>query len=369
MTMKFADAGWIWLLPVVLLWGAAWAVILVRNHRRREARFTALAVAAPRAAAFRAKIAGHLLLVFGLVCIVAVLARPQGAPRPAPGARMGVNLALLVDASSSMRCEDVLPNRLQVARQAVEAIAVEASGSRVAMFMFGGAPTLMIPGTFDTASVMLAARAISPDFVGKGGTAMGPALKRAEEYLLKAGSQPKAVIVISDGEEGEGDPILTAAELWQNGKLPVHTISIGSASGGTIPLYTRNLRGEFERAGERQTKLKQTIVTHANPELMARVAEAGGGRSVDVRAENVEKLVTALVREAIMPHARAIDDAATMQSTESSWIFLLLAIGAFTAEQWLRHAVARRFALQPLPVRRDPVWSEVAVPATSEASR
>jgi Ca-activated chloride channel family protein len=369
--MPFAHPAWLLLLLPILLWGVVWGAVLVRNYRRRQRSYLDTGHTSPafNPSAYRAKLAGHALLVFALCLLVVALGRPQGEPRPAAGARRGVNLAILVDGSKSMLCEDVLPSRLQVGRLAVEALASEAAGSRLALFMFGGAPTMLIPGTFDTSAVVLAARSISPDFVGKSGTALTPALKRALTYLEKAGKQPKTIVIVSDGEEGDGDPILTAATAYATQQVRIHTIAIGTAQGGPMPTYERNQKGELVRVGDRQTRAKQTLITHANPELMSRIAAEGHGRFLHLTGGDISAQVSAFVQQAILPNAVPIDDALTTQPREWSWLCVALALAALTAEQWLRHFLARRFALHPVLAPRGPVWQEASTEQMREAVR
>src|SRR5258708_11361644 len=106
----FAHPLWLWSLPAVLLWGVGWGVWLMRAYQKRRRHYLDPSrnfLRAPKWA-LAAKLSGHGLLVAALVLIGVALARPQGSPAPSASARRGVNLALLVDASRSMLCEDVL---------------------------------------------------------------------------------------------------------------------------------------------------------------------------------------------------------------------------------------------------------------------
>jgi len=352
--MIFANPWGLWCLLFVLIWGTGWGLLLVRNYRRRVRRYAENArtfVGGPQGAAATA-FTSYGLLFAALAGLALALARPQGAPAPSASARRGVNLAILIDGSRSMVCEDVLPTRLQVAQQAVETIASTMAGSRFSLFMFGGAPTLLIPKTFDTAAVTLAARSVSPDFVGKSGTLLDPALHRATEYLGQAGKQPKVIVVISDGEEGEGDPVLMAMQAFADHQVRIHTITVGTADGGPMPFYTRNAEGRRVRAGSLLNLAGQPVTTRANPKLMTDLAAGAGGRNLHLTGGDIAGQVRAFMTQFVVPEIVPIEDAATEQPQEWWWLPLGFAAACLLAEQALRHHTARRSANRRAPARR-----------------
>ena len=370
--MRWAEPNWLWVLPPLLLWGVGWGICLVRNHHRRQRAFLAterVSLRVPRGALI-ARLASHVLVILALLCVVLALARPQGARAPSSSARHGVNLAIVLDGSRSMLCEDVLPSRLSLAQQALEALATEAAGSRYSLFMFGGTSTLLIPQTFDTSAVILAARSVTPDTIGKGGTALGPAIMRAADYLQRAQrarqllntvlpsktSQnterptPQMIVVLSDGEDGEGDPLLSAMQAQVRG-IEVHTITVGTKTGGPMPLYARSAWGSApERAGMYPGGDQPPIITHADPELMIKLADAGGGAALTLTGGDVVDQVKRMVRQAILPKAVALEDVSAEEAREGFWVPLLLAVAILLVEQALRRWMAYRFAVKP-PVR------------------
>lgn len=80
-------------------------------------------------------------------------------------------------------------------------------------------------------------------------------------------------MLISDGEELEGNAVDTARRLHEEQKLVVCTIGVGTAAGGRIPADRQNR----ERVG-RQNAFGQEVVSHLNEGALRRIANAGGGR-------------------------------------------------------------------------------------------
>lgn len=346
MNIQLADPAWLWALPPLALWAAGWGGVLVRAHRRRWRTFLAADRQAPSLArvGLTSKLVTHMLVVFAIAWVIVALARPQGARSPSTSSRHGVNLAILLDGSRSMLAEDVLPNRLQLAQRAVEVLSEEATGSRFSFFMFGGTPTLLIPQTFDSTAVTLAARSVSPDFVGKGGTALGPAIERATRYLQRAPrTQPKVIVILSDGEDGEGDPLLPAMQAQTQG-IVIHTITLGTKDGGPMPLYEREASGELTRIGEYPGGSEPPVITHADPVLMERLADVTGGLALHLTASDVRGPVGRLSHRAILAQAVPLDDVASEEPREWFWLPILAAVLTLLIEQGLRRALAHSAA-------------------------
>jgi Ca-activated chloride channel family protein len=109
------------------------------------------------------------------------------------------------------------------------------------------------------------------------GTSLSEALKASAKALedgSEAETKGKAVILISDGEDHEGQAIEVAKGLAERG-IVIHTIGVGGQEGAPIPLAD----GGFMKDAS-----GHMIVSQPNESILKSIAEAGHGRFV--RAAN-----------------------------------------------------------------------------------
>lgn len=119
-----------------------------------------------------------------------------------------------------------------------------------------------------------------------------------------------------------------------------------------MPRYVRNARGQVERSGVLLNVLNEPILTHAHPDLMARIAAAGGGRTLHLSGGDIARQVRQFAEQAILPEAVPIDDAITQEPQEWSWLPVTLGLGLLLAEQILRRRMASRLASPPAATTR-----------------
>ena len=95
--------------------------------------------------------------------------------------------------------------------------------------------------------------------------------------LFRSSKTSKVIVVISDGENHEDDPVESAKLAAENG-IVVHTIGIGSPDGSPIPI------------GGNQNYLKDengnVVVTKLDEETLSKIAVVGNGKYV--RATNTQ---------------------------------------------------------------------------------
>lgn len=291
MTWRDGDVLWLlFLLPLAL------GLILMRWRLRERAtrrfgdRATITALVAGRSAPWRA--AQAILFCFGLAGIVIALAGPQYGSRTRWLRKQGVDVVIALDFSKSMLARDVRPSRIERAKAELVRFLDDLDGDRVGVVAFAG-DTMEFPMTIDYAAVSLFLRDMGPMDMPVGGTAIGRALVASKRLLDRsappAGDEPQrrsqVIILMTDGEDHEGDPVEAAGELAAAG-IQVFTVGIGSRSGEPIPTYspdgtwTGYVRDE---AGEVVT----SAFTAEAEETLRTVADRTGGRFVRARDGSV----------------------------------------------------------------------------------
>jgi Ca-activated chloride channel family protein len=181
-----------------------------------------------------------------------------------------------------MLARDVRPNRIERAKAEVLRMIRELDGDRVGVVAFAG-ETMEFPMTVDYAALGLFFRDLGPYDMPVGGTAIGRALTAAGRLLER--SQPqgedqatraKVVVLMTDGEDHEGDPVAAARALAEAG-VRVYTVGIGSRTGEPIPMYSAD--GTWTGyVRDEQGNPVTTALTAENEATLRQVAEATGGK-------------------------------------------------------------------------------------------
>ena len=175
-----------------------------------------------------------LLLVFLFLGLA--LARPQIGTHAVPVQAEGIDLVFALDTSLSMLAEDIKPNRLSRAKHEISALLDRLHGDRVGIVIFAGTSFVQCPLTFDYSAVKLFLEAVDTNSISVPGTA----LERAIETSVRAFENSKAesskvIVLLTDGEGHEGDPLKAAEEAEKLG-IKIYTVGIGSEKGELIPL-------------------------------------------------------------------------------------------------------------------------------------
>ena len=251
--MSFESPARLWLLLGVAALAVAY-VFMQRRRSRYTVRFTNLALldkVAPKRPGWRRHLPAGLFLAM-LVPLVAGFARPADDVQ-VPKERATVIVA--VDASTSMRADDVDPSRLQAAEDAArEFVRGLPEEFNVGLVTFAGGATLQVAPTTDRDVLEAGIERISDGYPGAQGTAIGTAIDTALQAIRSFDAQttdgaggsesdppPARVVVLSDGANTSGrDPAEVSTEA-ATAQVPVDTIAFGTAN-GTVDVGGRTIR-------------------------------------------------------------------------------------------------------------------------------
>ena len=216
-------------------------------------------------------------VLLALFFVIIVLARPQFGAKLQETKKEGVEVIIALDVSNSMLAEDILPSRLERAKQALSRLIETLDNDKVGLIVFAGDAYTQIPITTDYISAKMFLSTISPDIVPVQGTAIGSAIRLGVKSFSPGDDKSKAMIIITDGENHEDDAIAAASEAAQSGVV-VHTIGIGSVDGVPIQM-SRNGRRDYLK-----DKDGNTVITKLDEDTLKKIAVAAGGSYV--RATN-----------------------------------------------------------------------------------
>jgi len=218
-----------------------------------------------------------LLLLLTLSSVVIMLARPQFGSKIEEVKKQGVEVIIALDVSNSMLAEDIQPNRLTRAKQAIERLVDNLQNDRIGLIVFAGDAYTQIPITTDYVSAKMFLSTVSPEMVPKQGTAIGAAINLGIRSFSPGEGKSRAMVIITDGENHDDDPMADAREAAKQG-IVIHTIGIGSTQGVPIPVYTG---GRMDYLKDRDGKI---VITKLDEDILKGIALTTGGNYV--RATN-----------------------------------------------------------------------------------
>ncbi len=140
---------------------------------------------------------------------------------------------IAIDSSASMVSEDVLPDRITVAKQAASSFVDSLdSQTKIGIISFSGISFIKVPITYDKFKLKEGIEKIRIELAG--GTDIGGALITSVN-LLNPSEKSKAVILITDGSDTAGsfidESVETAIQYVTESHVVVHTIGIGTGLG------------------------------------------------------------------------------------------------------------------------------------------
>jgi Ca-activated chloride channel homolog len=228
------------------------------------------------------------ILIFTLLIIA--IANPQIGTKMEEVKREGVDLIIAIDLSNSMLAEDIKPNRLERAKQAISKLIDNLEGDRIGLIVFAGEAYVQLPITTDYSAAKLFLATVNTDIVPTQGTEIAKAIDLSIKSFDMENGQNKAIIIITDGENHDEQAIESAEKANEVG-IFVHTLGMGLSTGAPIPIYNQN----GIQTGYRKDKEGNTVVSKLNENLLMQIAKAGKGTYV--RANNSESGLSTLFTE------------------------------------------------------------------------
>ena len=213
----------------------------------------------------------YILLLLVFILSIIALARPQWGFELQEVRRKGVDILLAVDVSKSMLTEDVAPNRLERTKLAVRDLVEDLQGDRVGLIAFAGDAFTVCPLTSDYGGVMLSLEGLGIQSIPRGGTHVSSAIEEAGRVYSKRDIRHKTLVILTDGDNLEGDPVSAAEKARDNG-IKIYTVGIGTREGELIRVPDG--RGGHEFLKDRSGNF---VKSRLNESLLQELALSTGG--------------------------------------------------------------------------------------------
>jgi Ca-activated chloride channel homolog len=303
------------LLPVmVLLW--VLNEVRKRNALKRLGDTSLVNRLLPERSRMRPFVKFIIQLLALSACII-ILARPQFGSKLEEVKKKGVEVIIALDVSNSMLAEDIQPNRLTRAKQALTRLIDNLDNDKIGLIVFAGDAYTQIPITTDYISAKMFLSTISPEMVPKQGTAIGAAIDLGTRSFSPGEGKSKAMIIITDGENHEDDPVEKASEASEKGII-IHTIGIGSTEGVPVPVMVSG-RKDFlkDRDGN-------TVITKLNEEILKKTAVSANG--IYIRASNTNIGLDEIFNEIKKMKKEELESAMYTEYNDQFQIFAAIAL-------------------------------------------
>jgi Ca-activated chloride channel family protein len=210
------------------------------------------------------------VLIF--ILLVLTIANPQIGTKFQEVKQTGIDVFICLDVSYSMSAEDIKPNRLEKAKFQVSKLIQKLRGDRIGLVVFAGNAYIQFPLTIDYSAANLFLSAIDFGIIPQPGTAIASAIEMAIRSFDTASTQ-KAIILITDGEDHEGD-IEKAIESAKEKNIKIYAVGLGSPEGAPMPIYD----SQKNRIGFKTDKDGNIVLSKLNEDILKKISSEAGGK-------------------------------------------------------------------------------------------
>lgn len=233
----------LWLLIPVLV-GFLVAGYALDARRRAACKFAAQRPKLRRLVGPRHLWSG-MLIGTALICIALALVDIRWGKTQREVPQKGIEVMFLLDVSRSMLAEDATPNRLERAKQQILDMIGEMTGDRIGLVAFAGDTRQVVPMTTHYDDFRDSLKSVGPHTLKRGGSKLGQAIESAAAGFISIDNDHKAMVILTDGEDQESDPVAIAKQLHADNGVRIFTVGLGDFDKGARIPDQQNEFNEF----------------------------------------------------------------------------------------------------------------------------
>jgi Mg-chelatase subunit ChlD len=273
-----SQLNWLWLIALCGV-AAVFAAIARRRALSRFATANMLRSIVPQPGMFRRTLATSLAIVaLGLMVLALVDIRWGKVWRDVP--QKGIEVMFVLDVSRSMLADDAAPNRLERAKQQIKDTIDEMAGDRVGLIVFAGDARQQIPLTTHYDDFKQALDEVGPQKARRGGSRLGGAIETASHSFLTKSNAHKAMVIFTDGEDQESNPVEAAKVAHEATGVRIFTVGLGDMTHGSrIPVG--------ENGKQYLTHDGQPVWSKQNGDVLREIATATDGAYIPAGTKQV----------------------------------------------------------------------------------
>ncbi len=270
--MKYENINYLYLLPIVFIMTLAY-IVFYKNKQNAIKKFvqaelmdSIVAVVSKRKQKIKA-----VFVITALLFIIFSLVQPKWGYHWEDVERRGIDIVVAVDTSRSMLADDIKPNRLQAAKREINDLINIVDGDRIGLVAFAGTAFLQCPLTLDYGAFNLFLDDLNTNLIPVGGTSFGEAIKKSMSAFSSKLKKHKAIVLITDGEDHQGNAMEMAKAAKEQG-IVVYTVGVGKKEGAYIKL--KDGRGNETLIKDREGMV---VKSHLDEVLLNKIALETGG--------------------------------------------------------------------------------------------
>ncbi len=252
----------------------------IRQRRKKLRKFgdpALLKELMPDVSSFRRELK-FWLMILAYALLVFMLARPQMGTKISEEKRNGIEVIISLDISNSMKAMDVVPSRLEKSKMLIENMVDNFNNDKIGLVVFAGDAFVQLPITSDYVSAKMFLHNIDPSLIALQGTNIAEAIRiSSNSFTQKDEKVGRAIIIITDGEDHEGNVIEAAKDAKKKG-LRVFVLGVGSPKGSPIP---------DDNGGYMKDNSGEVVMSALNEDMCRQIASAGGGAYIHVENNNL----------------------------------------------------------------------------------
>jgi Ca-activated chloride channel family protein len=288
--LRFAHPEYLYALAVIPLIILLFIVMRIMKRKAWKQLGDANLVARLAPSVSRGKpVIKMILFSLAYALLVLGLANPQIGTKLEEVKREGVDVIIALDVSNSMKAQDIRPDRLERAKQAISRFIDKLENDRIGIIIFAGQAYVQLPITTDFNAAKLFLSTIDTDIIPTQGTAIGAAIDLAMRSFVGEDNKHKALVIITDGENHEDDAVESAKKANEQGVI-IHTIGMGSPDGAPIPVFHNGVQVDFMKDQD-----GNTVITKLDQTVLEKIAAEGKG--VFVRASSGDDGLETIMKE------------------------------------------------------------------------
>lgn len=311
--LRFENPEYLYLLALIPVITLLWVVQRMRVRKQLNTFIDAHLQASlmPNRSRIR-PLVKFIMTMLALSLLIVSLARPQSGLKISNEKRHGIEAMVALDISNSMLAEDVTPSRLDRSKMLIENMIDGFTEDKVGLVVFAGSSFVQLPITTDFVSAKMFLSSLSPSLIATQGTDIGGAIDMCA--TVSRNNVGRAIIIITDGEDHEGEAIEAAKRAKKMG-INVFVLGIGMPQGGLVP----DGRGGYLRDNH-----GNEVMSVLNEDMCRQIAKAGGGSYIHV--DNTNSAQKALDSELTKLQTGELMNAVYSEYDEQYQSFALLAL-------------------------------------------
>jgi len=273
--MKYENINYLYLLPLIFIMALAY-IVFFKSRQKALRRFVQaeLLDRTVKSVSKKKQIIKAALVITAILFLIFTLIQPKWGYHWEEVERRGIDIVVAVDTSRSMLADDIKPNRLEAAKREIKDLIDILDGDRVGLVAFAGTAFLQCPLTLDYGAFSIFLDGIDTDLIPVGGTSFGEAIKKSMSAFSDKLKKHKAIVLITDGEDHQGNAIEMAKAAKEKGII-IYTVGVGKKEGAYIKMRD-------DKGGEALLKDKEgkVVKSYLDEVLLNKIAlETGGAYS------------------------------------------------------------------------------------------